>query len=264
MPRFGDLFGSPMELNLPQAKSLSVSKIQPTPQMPIPAPSMPMEMPQPQAARGAPASELDGIMTGVNMLARQWKNNVDEKLGPAGTIKNFGDQLATLQADRLRLMDMVANRQKSGAAPTDMDDYMRRNAQFESANNNDATNPGSGAAGIYQFLPSTWKWIAREAPELGLTEEGIRDRDQQTKAMRYYTNKSVRTLEPILGRKPTGGELYLSHLLGHSGGPAVLADLDAPLTQTISDGAYKGNPFLSQYKTGRELVDGLNKTFGGG
>jgi hypothetical protein len=97
-----------------------------------------------------------------------------------------------------------------------------------------------------------------------LTPEGIWTRGQQIKAMRHYTQKSANILEPMLGRKPTGGELYLLHLLGYGGGPQVLRNLDAPITSTISPAAYQSNiTLLKPYATGHDLIRGLNRTFGG-
>jgi hypothetical protein len=42
--------------------------------------------------------------------------------------------------------------------------YLKKTRAFESANNPKARNPGSGASGSYQFLPSTWKSLMEEAP----------------------------------------------------------------------------------------------------
>lgn len=259
-------FGSMMPLNLPKPRAL------PMPQVSQSAQQQQMYMPAMPAAQAAPVaqpqrSEFESLMSMFNGLVKQDRDDSEKKKADA-LAKSVAAQLAALKNATAEAV--AAPREKTSADTgasgqgADMDDYMARNAKFESGANDAAVNPGSGATGTFQFLPSTWNWIAKEAPELGLTPEGMKDRSQQIKAMRYYTNKSVRTLEPILGRKPTGGELYLLHLLGHSGGPAVLSNLDAPITSTISEGAYRGNPFLKQYTTGHDLIAGLNKTFGGG
>src|SRR5690606_8898322 len=115
--------------------------------------------------------------------------------------------------------------------------YFARNRQFESSNNPNARNPITGASGSYQFLPSTWRGLMKEAPHLGLTEEGIFADKQQDAAMKYYTGKSASILRPMLGRAPTGGELYLAHLLGHAGGPAVNRGTERPLTEIVDQRA---------------------------
>lgn len=259
-------FNSPFGPSLP---SLNLPTIQPLPVQQGRANAAPQqammvpELPSPAPMAAPQKSEFESIMSGLTGLLKQSRDqSVKEK--EASAVQNLVQQLAALKAERAAAPDPAkASKPAAEGSSVDMDDYLARNAKFESGNNETAVNPGSGATGLFQFLPSTWNWIAKEAPELGLTPEGMKDRAQQMKAMRYYTNKSVKALEPILGRKPTGGELYLLHLLGHSGGPAVLSKLDAPLTETISEGARRGNPFLKQYETGRELIAGLNQRFGG-
>ena len=140
--------------------------------------------------------------------------------------------------------------------------YFARNRQFESGGNSKARNPITGASGSYQFLPSTWRGLMKEAPHLGLTEEGILDDKQQDAAMRYYTGKSAAILRPLLGRAPTGGELYLAHLLGHSGGPAVIRGADRPLSEIVDSRAIEANPWLKNYVTGQDLIEALNRRFG--
>lgn len=140
--------------------------------------------------------------------------------------------------------------------------YFSKNRRFESGDNSRATNPITGAGGDYQFLPSTWKGLMKEAPHLGLTEDGLYDSKQQDAAMRYYTAKSVQTLKPLLGRAPTGGELYVAHLLGHSGGPRVIMNQDAPIEKIIDAASIRANPWLRNYATGRDLVTDLNRRFG--
>lgn len=140
--------------------------------------------------------------------------------------------------------------------------YFARNRQFESGNNPNARNPITGASGSYQFLPSTWRGLMKEAPHLGLTEDGIMDDNQQDAAMRYYTGKSASILQPILGRAPSGGELYLAHLLGHSGGPAVVRGANRPLAEIVDPRAIAANPWLKNYATGQDLITYLNRKFG--
>jgi hypothetical protein len=256
--------------NLPTPWSVPVPETrQPAsyaPMAPVAAPPPQLQMPEYKGP--SQSDELGGIARAAMSLATQ-----DDKKKPGSFddfMKNIDSQISSMKMDRDRLMKLLAgqNGQDSqarytGGAPADIDAYMAKNAAFESGNNPDATNPGSGATGLFQFLPSTWRSIMQEAPELGLTEEGIKNGDQQIKAMRYFTGKHAQALTSMLGRKPTGGELYLLHLLGQGGGSAVLKDLDSPITSTISGGAYAGNPFLKQYKTGHDLIAGLNQRFGG-
>ena len=203
----------------------------------------------------------DYLKQGVNTIRDFQKSSEQE--GFAKWQKEIAEQLAALKAQRAQPPAQASANGQQAPEPGSLDDYLRRNRQFESGNDPNATNPGSGATGLYQFLPSTWRGIMQEAPHLGLTEQGMKDEKQQDAAMRYYTNKSVGLLTDMLGRKPTGGELYLMHLLGHSGGANVLKAADRGIAETINAGAINGNPWLRKFKTGRDLVSALNQQFGG-
>jgi hypothetical protein len=85
---------------------------------------------------------------------------------------------------------------------------------------------------------------------------------EQEKAMHYFTAKNAAALKKATGLDPTGGMLYAMHLLGQAGGQNVITNPDKPLTETISSGALKGNPWLYNYKTGRDLLAALNRRFG--
>lgn len=207
---------------------------------------------------------FDFLKQGVDTIQKFQKSAEQEKFSEWQ--KDMQRQIAELKAMRARAEKIdpsIRGSAQGQPEPGSLEDYFARNRQFESGNDPNATNPGSGASGLYQFLPSTWRALMQEAPQLGLTPEGIKDEKQQDAAMRYYTNKSVGLLTDMLGRKPTGGELYSMHLLGHSGGANVLKNLDAPITATINPAAIRGNPFLNKFKTGRDLIAGLNQQFGG-
>lgn len=137
--------------------------------------------------------------------------------------------------------------------------YLKGARLIESGNNDDAVNEGSGATGRYQFLPETAKTLM---PDLDLAN--LKRPDVQEELMRRYTDKSVELLTPLLGRKPTAAELYTLHLLGHQGGMRLLANPDAPLTDTVDKGALAANKGLfGSNKTGRDFLSGLNARFGG-
>lgn len=158
------------------------------------------------------------------------------------------------------------NPNAGGAVPAG---YFARLQGPESGGDASIRNPVTGAGGLYQFLPSTWRQIMREAPQLGLTEAGFYDpspagRAQQDRAIRHYTDQSLRILEPMLGRQPTMGELYALHFLGPSGGPQLLRALDKPVGETVSAAAIKANPWLKDFvdKPGRALLRRFEKMMG--
>lgn len=139
--------------------------------------------------------------------------------------------------------------------------YFGKTRGAESGGNDSAVNAVSGAAGRYQFLPSTWEGLAKEAPELGLTAEGIKDPAQQERAMHYFTEKNRRQLSQVLGRNPTGGELYSAHMFGGAGGSHLVANQDAPLESLFPKVVFDQNPFLKSYQTGRQLLADFNRRF---
>lgn len=185
------------------------------------------------------------------------------------TLADIDRRIAEMKALKLQTGEATARAPLTATDPSSVegdvpDSYMMANSKFESGDNPNAVNKLSGASGRYQFMPSTWQGLIKEAPHLQLTPEGIKDDAQQNRAMRYYTTKSVDALKPVLGRQPTGGELYLAHLLGHSGGPSLIKRQDEALTEALAPIIISSNPFLKRYKTGRDLIADLNKKFGGG
>lgn len=238
----------------------------PSPRMSMPAParpeqSMPVEMPAPQPNWQQAPSEWSALFN-------QGLGIMDKFRDPDfGKIINFDKSLSDLQTqnkDFYKQLEQIRNRDMNVALPADMDSYRTATRRVESGGDDSAVNPLTGAAGRYQILPSTAKALMAANPDLGLKIEDLKNPEVQEQLMKLYTDQSVKTLTPMLGRQPTAAELYLLHLLGHSGGPAVLRNLDAPISDTVDPAAIRSNPgILSPNKTGRQLLMALNKKFGG-
>jgi len=215
--------------------------------------SPPPELPQPNW-KAAP-SLSDYVTSGIGTLGKlafpSKSEPWDEKINTA---------IKALQDSHKDFYDRLGQLPKTdyGKQPADYDAYRKGIRGSESAYDDSAVNPTTNATGRYQFLPSTAKALI---PDLDLAT--LKNPDVQEKLMKLYTDKSVETLTPMLGRKPTAGELYMLHFLGHSGGPKVLQNLDAPITETIGEAERRANAnFLKPYKTGRDLLAGLNSKFG--
>ena len=142
--------------------------------------------------------------------------------------------------------------------------YFRALRGAESTNNPKATNPITKAAGLYQIQPSTFAWLAKVHPDAGLDPAKIYDEDQQDKAVRLYTDRSMRQLVPTLGRMPTAGELYALHFLGHAGGMQFLGGLDRPAKDVIRPADFAANPWMYKYadKPASVLLNKFNSMLG--
>lgn len=151
--------------------------------------------------------------------------------------------------------DVDPNAYASGAPKGYFEGLQRR----ESSNNPNAINSITGAAGLYQIQPRTWRGIMREAPHLGLTSEGILDKSQQNIAVHYYTDKSLAMLRPYLGREPTKGELYALHFFGHAGGMNLMDNLEKPLPKSVGLDAIEANPWIAKYRSGHALLSELER-----
>lgn len=91
--------------------------------------------------------------------------------------------------------------------------YLSNTARIESGNNPNAKNPKSSASGLYQFTEGT-------AKQYGLTDPF--DPVASTDAMVRFTKDNQAQLRKVLGREPTGEELYMAHQQGATGALRVI------------------------------------------
>lgn len=108
--------------------------------------------------------------------------------------------------------------------------YLERTAYIESRGDVNAVSP-TGATGLFQFTKGT-------AKDMGLTDRN--DPVASTEATVRLALRNQSGLEKVLGRKPTGGELYLAHQQGLGGASALLRNTDANVVEALLP-AYKGN-----------------------
>jgi hypothetical protein len=151
--------------------------------------------------------------------------------------------------------------QDAGTAPRGYFGHLR---QFESASDSSAVNETTGASGPYQFQRGTWADLRREAPWLNLSPKGYFNDAESDRAVRYYTQKTINRLTPMLGRQPTKGELYAGHLFGQEGAAKLLSQPDAPLKSLFPAQVFNANPWLGNYRTGRQLLPTFERLMGEG
>src|SRR5690349_876757 len=96
--------------------------------------------------------------------------------------------------------------------------YLLRTGQIESSLNPSAVNGSSGAAGLFQFIPST-------AQRYGLSNP--LDPVANADAAARLTRDNTVALRGAFGRDPTPGELYLAHQQGAHGAISLLSNPSA-------------------------------------
>lgn len=121
--------------------------------------------------------------------------------------------------------------------------------QAESGGNNKAKNSRSSARGLFQFTDATWKEMEKKVGKsLNIDSEA----DQEL-AMDKLTSMNAEALTKN-GLPVTASNLYMTHVLGISGGPKFLKNLkenpNELATKYVSAAAAKANPNIF-YKDGK-------------
>lgn len=121
--------------------------------------------------------------------------------------------------------------------PQDYKKYLSKIRTAESSGNDYATNP-HGAAGRYQFLPSTWA-------NMGYNVKDIYNPRLQEQAVQKFTNDNANYLRKKLGIEPTDADLYGAHFLGPYGYSRLYSTPNnAPISTVMSAKEINSNPFV--------------------
>jgi hypothetical protein len=121
--------------------------------------------------------------------------------------------------------------------PQDYRKYLSKIRTAESSGDDYATNP-HGAAGRYQFLPSTWT-------NMGYNIKDIYNPKLQEEAVNKFTNWNANYLKKRLGIEPTDADLYGAHFLGAAGYSQLYqTPNNAPISTVMSPREISSNPFV--------------------
>ncbi len=133
--------------------------------------------------------------------------------------------------------------------------YLERTAYIESTGNPNAQNPESSAGGLFQQLDSN-------ARDYGVKNKF--DPVQSTEGAARFAADNIKILRGVLGRDPTGAELYLAHQQGGSGAASLLSNPDVPAVNIVGADAVRlnggdlnmtagqfANIWISKYNGGR-------------
>ena len=110
--------------------------------------------------------------------------------------------------------------------------YLNKVAMIESGGNPNADNPNSSAGGLFQQIDSN-------AAAYGVVNRF--DPVQSTEGAVRFAVENKNYLTSILGREPTGGELYLAHQQGPAGAARLLANPNAKAIDIVGADAIKLN-----------------------
>ena len=179
-------------------------------------------------------------VTGNDIIEGDYQILEDYPLYPGGpTASEYLDVQENIERGRTRApmdRDMAPARglQQVTATPTERNggDYFDTLAFIESSNNPEAVNRHTGAAGLYQFIPSTAKAYGLEDPT---------DPVESRKAVEKLTEDNAKVLSRRLGRQPTDAELYLAHQQGATGASKLLENPDELAADVVGRGAVVRN-----------------------
>lgn len=183
-------------------------------------------------ARAADMLEKNKDAMGQNYepLANQFRARADQQAGTAAghaAVAGASPNVQTHVGGAPAPLFVQAGNQY-GVSPT----YLARTAQIESGGDPHAHNASSGADGLFQFIPDTWRQYGRGG--------NSRDPVAATDAAARLAASNQASLTRVLGRAPSDGELYLAHQQGPAGAEALLANPNMPAADALAQ-AYHGD-----------------------
>ncbi|MBN8978911.1 MAG: hypothetical protein J0I08_20785 [Rhizobiales bacterium] len=166
--------------------------------------------------------------------------------------------------------DVIANvTAHGGKAGQDIQKLTDKIIAAESGGDASAKNPNSSAAGLGQFIDSTWlKMLKASRPDVAAGKSdaellAMKSDPQLGREMTMrYAQENAATLQKA-GIAPTAGNVYLAHFLGPGGAKTVLsADDDKAVDAVLPASVISANSFL-RGKTVADLKAWAEKKMGG-
>jgi len=117
-------------------------------------------------------------------------------------------------------------------------------AEIESGFRSRVTNRyGSSAAGLFQVTKGTWRaTVKRHGYKHGITTKTSRFNPRANALMTAeLLNDNARYIRKVLHRKPTGGEMFLAHLLGAGGASKLFKAKGSAKAAYLLPTAARGN-----------------------
>lgn len=175
---------------------------------------------------------------------------------------------AMLNKDPSQVRALLGMEPKSEGSAT-VGSVVDRIIGVESGGNTNAKNPRSSAAGLGQFIDSTWlKMVRTYRPDVAAGKSAAQiialktDPALSRQMTEAYTNENAEYLKNR-GVQTTAGNLYLAHFAGPAGAVQVLkADPNASVASVLGQDKVRANPFLAGM-TVRDLAAWADKKMGG-
>lgn len=154
--------------------------------------------------------------------------------------------------DRSGVVDIIRREAEAQGVPFDVAYNIARR---ESGLNPAARAQTSTAGGLYQIIDPTFKALGVEGDKM--------DPNVNARAGVKYIGQNIGALKEA-GHEATPGNVYLAHFLGTEGARRVLANPDAPLSETIPDyeRVAAANPFVAKMGTGRDIANWADTRMG--
>jgi hypothetical protein len=130
-----------------------------------------------------------------------------------------------------------------------------KTGQIESGFNPNEVHPRSKAAGLFQFIPSTWAKYGNGANPL--------DPAANADAAMRLARDNTTHFQARMGRPPTPGEVYLMHQQGARGATDLLMNPDKPAGAVVGMNAVMQNGGHTGM-TGRDFANLWTSKFDGG
>jgi hypothetical protein len=176
----------------------------------------------------------------------------DKTIGSANPKDTYA-KLDTKNVSDLKVMISDVSK-KAGLDPDMMLAFAAQESRFDTS----AKAGTSGAQGLFQFLPSTWReQLGKHGDKYGLSLDTPRSNSvaQAQMACEYVKSnlKIIRNCTP----NPDASHVYMTHLLGGEGARQILTANDNEIAANVRPSAAKSNYNLFyDKKTGRALTVG--------
>jgi hypothetical protein len=152
------------------------------------------------------------------------------------------------------IQDILRSKAEANKLPPEL---LNAIAGVESGYKSNAANPNSSAKGLFQFTNATWK-------AMGGKEGEQFDPEKNAELGAKYVRQNAEGLKRALGRDPTYGEVYASHMFGLEGAKGLLKqDPNTPIANVVSTSVLKANPNLQDKNVG-QVLSMLNQKTGQG